>query len=57
MGAKQSAEMAKAKRLITEEGVTPYAAAQASGITRGAISKAKWYRDWIASKVAKKGKK
>lgn len=45
MGAKQSAEMAKAKRLIIEQGKTVAEAARLSGISKQAIYMAKWYKD------------
>lgn len=52
MGAKTSAEMVRAKALVLEQGATAYQAAQATGLTVGAISRTKWYHDHIASKPA-----
>jgi molybdopterin-binding protein len=49
MGAKVSAEMVKAKSLVLEGGATAYAAAKATGLTVGAISRTKWYRDHVAA--------
>lgn len=57
MGARQSPEMAKAQRLVVEQGMTQYAAAQATGVTRGAISKAKWYREHVAAVAAAEAKR
>jgi Flp pilus assembly protein protease CpaA len=45
MGAKQSAEMAKARELVEKHGKTPYAAALAAGITKSAIYQSTWYKD------------
>lgn len=39
-----SPAMIEARRLVTECGFTQYRAAQVTGLTRGAISKAAWYR-------------
>ena len=55
MGAKQSAEMRKAMKLVLERGMTQAGAARAAGLTKGAISKSQWYRDFKA-KTAKKHK-
>jgi len=44
MGAKQSAEMKKAKELVLS-GVCPYKAAKLTGITRQAIYHSKWYKE------------
>lgn len=46
MGARQSPQMVRAKAMVLEHGVTPYAAALACGITRAAIYQAQWYKDW-----------
>lgn len=46
MAAKVSAAMQKARKLVTEEGQTPYAAAKECGITRSAIYMAPWYKAW-----------
>lgn len=51
MGACESAAMIKARKLVTEQGMTPYAAAQKVGLTRSAIYMAPWYKAW---KVAQK---
>lgn len=51
MGAKESAEMKRARVLVTgPRKLTQYEAAKITGLTRGAISKAKWYRDFIIEK-------
>lgn len=57
MGAKQSPEMVAAKKLVLEKGFTQYAAAAKTGITRGAISKSKWYREHVAELEAAENKK
>lgn len=60
MGARQSPEMAKAKKLVLEKGMSQYAAAAAAGITAGAISKAAWYREHkaaLAAAAKKRGRK
>lgn len=44
MAAKVSAEMEKARKLVTEGGYTPYAAAKECGLTRSAIYMAPWYK-------------
>ena len=46
MAAKESAEMVKVRKLVTEKGLTPYAAAQKVGLTRSAIYMAPWYKEW-----------
>lgn len=46
MGAKVSDAMVKARKLVTEEGHTPYSAAKACGLTRFAIYMAPWYKEW-----------
>ena len=46
MAAKESEAMKKARKLVTEKGVTPYAAAQQTGLTRSAIYMAPWYKEW-----------
>ena len=51
MAARESAAMVKARKLVTEQGMTPYAAAQKVGLTRSAIYIAPWYKAW---KVAQK---
>lgn len=51
MGAKVSAEMVKAKQLVLEKGATAYSAAHACGLTTGAISRTKWYRDHVAAQA------
>lgn len=45
MGAKQSQEMVRAKRMVLG-GMSAYAAAKAVGITRHAIYMSAWYREW-----------
>ena len=45
MAARESAAMVKARKLVTEQGLTPYAAAKV-GLTRSAIYMAPWYKEW-----------
>ena len=42
-------DMVKARNLVTEQGMTPYAAAQKVGLTRSAIYMALWYKVWKAA--------
>lgn len=49
MGARQSAAMVLAKEMVTERGLTAYAAAKATGLTRSAIYMSTWYKSWRAS--------
>ncbi len=53
MAARETAEMKKARKLVTEQGMTPYAAALKVGLTRSAIYMAPWYKEWKAAKNAK----
>lgn len=53
MAAKVSAAMVKARKLVTEQGLTPYAAAQKVSLTRSAIYMAPWYKEWKAAQNAK----
>lgn len=46
MAAKESAAMAEAFRLITEEGLSAYAAAKRAGISRQAIYMSPWWKSW-----------
>ena len=46
MAARESAAMVNARKLVTEQGMTPYAAAQQVGLTRSAIYMAPWYKEW-----------
>jgi hypothetical protein len=46
MGAKVSDAMKKARKLVTEKGLTPYAAAKQCGLTRSAIYMVTWYKEW-----------
>lgn len=46
MAAKESEAMKKARKLVTQGGLTPYAAAQQTGLTRSAIYMAPWYKEW-----------
>lgn len=48
MGAHESAAMVKARKLVLEGGLTPYAAALRTGITKSAIYQASWYKEWKA---------
>lgn len=50
MAAKVSPEMLKAKKLVLEKGLTPYAAAAKAGITKSAIYQSAWYKEWRDSK-------
>lgn len=50
MAARESAAMAKARKLITVDGLSAYAAAQQVGLTRSAIYMAPWYKEWKAAK-------
>lgn len=49
MAAKESEAMKKARKLVTEKGLTPYAAAQKVGLTSSAIYMAPWYKAWKAA--------
>lgn len=53
MAARESAAMVKARKLVTERGLTAYAAALKVGLTRSAVYMAPWYKAWRASKNAK----
>lgn len=53
MGARQSAEMTEALRLIKTEGKTAAEAARITGVTKGAISKNATYRKWKESQDEK----
>ena len=56
MAAKESEAMKKARKLVTQGGLTPYAAAQKVGLTRSAIYMAPWYKEWKKNaKSAKEG--
>ncbi len=46
MGATESEAMKKARKLVTQGGLTPYAAAQRTGLARSAIYMAPWYKGW-----------
>ena len=46
MAARESAAMVKARKMVTEQGITPYAAAAKVGLTRSAIYMAPWYKEW-----------
>lgn len=50
-GAKTSSEMLKARKLI-EQGATAYAAAKATGLTTGAITRSAWYKERQAAQAA-----
>jgi predicted transcriptional regulator len=55
MGAKESAAMKTARELVTgPRGLNQSQAAKETGLTRGAISKAKWYREFKATTEGKK---
>ena len=53
MAARESAALVKVRKLVTEQGMTPYAAAAKVGLTRSAIYMAPWYKEWKAAKNAK----
>lgn len=57
MAARESAAMVKARKLVTERGVTPYAAAQKVGLTRSAIYMAPWYKAWKFAQQTRNCKK
>jgi len=44
MGARESAQMIEAKRMVLVDKVTPYTAAARVGLTRSAIYMAPWYK-------------
>ena len=46
MAARESAAMVKAREMVTEQGITPYAAALKVGLTRSSIYMAPWYKEW-----------
>ena len=46
MAAHESAAMVKARKLITADGLSAYAAAAQVGLTRSAIYMAPWYKEW-----------
>jgi predicted DNA-binding protein (UPF0251 family) len=54
MGARQSAEMTEALRLIKTEGKSQAEAARITGVTKGAISKNATYRKWKEEQDAKR---
>ena len=53
MTARESAAMVEARKMVTEQGVTPYAAAQKVGLTRSAIYMAPWYKEWKSGSPVK----
>jgi hypothetical protein len=53
VAARESAAMVKARKLVTEKGITPYAAAAQVGLTRSAIYMAPWYKAWKRKKNGK----
>lgn len=46
MGAKVSAQMLHARRLIATEGMSVSAAAAAASVSKQAIYMSQWYKDW-----------
>ncbi len=46
MAARESEAMKKARKLVMEKGLTPYAAAKQAGLTRSAIYMSAWYKEW-----------
>lgn len=55
MATKESEAMKKARKLVTQGGLTPYAAAQKVGLTRSAIYMAPWYKEWKEAQQKAKG--
>lgn len=51
MAARESAEMAEARRLVTQCNMTPYAAAKRAGISAPAIYMSNWYKVWKNDKL------
>jgi hypothetical protein len=54
MGARESAAMVTARKLVMVDGITPYEAAKQTGLTRSAIYMSSWYKEWRDAKCAKK---
>jgi len=54
MAARESAEMGRARILITVNKMTAYAAAKKVGLTRSAIYMAPWYKEWKVKNVTAK---
>ncbi len=49
MGAKESTEMVKVRKLVMEKGMTAYAAvAKVGNISRSAVYMSGWYKTWRA---------
>jgi hypothetical protein len=48
MARRECVEMVAARKLVIEHGLTAYAAAKRTGLTRSAIYMSKWYKEWIA---------
>lgn len=46
MGAKVSAEMLTARKLVTEQGMSAYEAANVAGVSSSAIYMSDWYKKW-----------
>lgn len=46
MGAKVSAQMMAARRLVTEQGMTAYKAAKLAGVSPSSIYMSKWYKEY-----------
>ena len=46
MAARESDAMKKARKLIVKDGLTAYAAAKQTGISRNAIYMSHWYKQW-----------
>lgn len=46
MAARESNAMGEARELITTDGLSAYAAAKRTGISRSAIYMAPWYKAW-----------
>lgn len=46
MGAKVSAQMLAARKLVTDQGLSAYEAAKVSGISSSAIYMSDWYKKW-----------
>lgn len=52
MAARESAQMVAARKLVTQRGLTAYAAAKKVGLSSSAIYMAAWYKEWQNEKRA-----
>jgi predicted transcriptional regulator len=53
MAARESSAMVKARKMVTEQGLTSYAAAKKVGLTRSAIYMSRWYKEWRDAQKSK----